>query len=201
MTREQKEEIFSRRRMIVLSRDITKDVAMEIRNQLIEFNLRSTIEEITILIDCPGGIILSALKVYDFIKLSRAPVKAMVIGSCASSAILVLLACQKRLATTHSTFFLHFVRGAVTLRAEASEEETLQDFEIEWRECKKLQEVIEGLLIARTKLSRDELRKLMRDGQSADQNLLAQQAKEIGLIEEVVEEFDLFAEIEKKGDG
>ncbi|MFT7644664.1 MAG: ATP-dependent protease ClpP protease subunit [Candidatus Paceibacteria bacterium] len=65
-------------------------------------------EPINLVIDSGGGNTFAALKLCDLIEhFITAPVYAFVIGECPSAATFILLHCDKRSCTQHSTFLVH----------------------------------------------------------------------------------------------
>ena len=178
-----------RKRVVCLSSDIDAEMVGKIGSSIMTLNLESP-DEIKMIIDSGGGKIVSSLKLVDFIKISKAPVTAIVIGACSSSAVNVLEACHKRLSMPHSRFFLHFAsHNDFGYNAGQSESAIIGILRKEIRGTKMLQRALEDLILAQTNISRGELRRLMRDGGT---RLNAQEALKIGLIDEIVEKYDLF---------
>lgn len=64
----------------------------------------------TLFIDSGGGRVYSALAIMTTILLKKLDATAVVIGACSSAALMVLAACNRRLATPYSVFQFHPVR-------------------------------------------------------------------------------------------
>jgi ATP-dependent Clp protease protease subunit len=104
MERKEFEEALLKKRILLLVGEITREKAIAIREQLLFLNSQSN-EEIKLIIDSPGGEIVAALLLYEFISYLEAPVHCIVNGECSSSGVIVLQAGKRRLAT-ESSFFL-----------------------------------------------------------------------------------------------
>jgi ATP-dependent protease ClpP protease subunit len=64
----------------------------------------------TFYFDCSGGTVSSALAVLAFIRHRPVRARAVVLGDCSSSAIMLFAACKPRLVTRYSTFLFHRMR-------------------------------------------------------------------------------------------
>lgn len=64
-------------------------------------------EGITIYINSPGGDLISAFALYDFIKTIDAPITTVIDGLCASAATLIFLAGEERIMSPNSLFLMH----------------------------------------------------------------------------------------------
>lgn len=97
-------------RTLVIAGDIedTNDhpLSSEILLALQELTKKSK-KPITLYINSEGGSVSTAFAVYDAIQACPASVIGIATGACLSSALLVLQACTKRLATQHSTLMIH----------------------------------------------------------------------------------------------
>jgi ATP-dependent protease ClpP protease subunit len=65
------------------------------------------VDEFTLVINSPGGILDSAFMVADAITRSQASVSAYVVGTVASAATIVALACDKLEASENLAFMIH----------------------------------------------------------------------------------------------
>ena len=68
------------RRIITVRGEITEEVAIDFVNKLLELNMESTDEWITVFITSPGGEVNSGLMMYDAIVGSKSPVRVVVMG-------------------------------------------------------------------------------------------------------------------------
>lgn len=131
---------------------------------------------ITVLINSPGGSADSGFAIYDMLRFVRAPVITVVNGLCASAAILVQLATDKkrRFSLPESRFLLH--QPSTMGRGTAS------DLDITAREILKLRERY-NRIVAET-CSRD-IDKITEDTRR-DFWLNANEAKDYGLVSKVI---------------
>lgn len=92
-------------RRVYVPGEITDESAAEfIKNMQL---LGGDTNTINIRINCVGGLELDAWGMYDAIRQCKGSVVGLVDGCCMSAAVNLLLACDLRQATEHSTFMLH----------------------------------------------------------------------------------------------
>lgn len=184
--KEDQEKDLRKDRILLLVGKITREKAMYIRRQLLSLNIQSK-EEIKLMIDSPGGEVVAALLLYDTILLSSAPVTCIVNGKCSSSGVAILQGAKKRLATKHSFFYLHpvaisFEREPITVDKMAEKK-----FREKLKAAKERQRFIYEILIKRTGRSLKEIKA------KEEKIIFAQEAKDFGLIDEVIEEYKLLS--------
>jgi len=95
--------------------------------------------ECTLFIDSGGGRVYSAMAIMSLIEIKRLRATAVVLGACSSAALMLLAACQTRLAMPYSVFQFHPVRwesGENIEKVEASE--WARHFDWLERECDEL---------------------------------------------------------------
>ena len=94
------------KRSVYLSGEITNEsVTRTIKSLLFLAALSS--DPITLLLDSEGGEYYAALSLYDVIRDLEAPVHCLVFGSCMSSAVVVLQACDKRSLYPNCRMLIH----------------------------------------------------------------------------------------------
>ncbi|MBI4118862.1 MAG: ATP-dependent Clp protease proteolytic subunit [Parcubacteria group bacterium] len=192
MEREERSKKLLERRIIGLGDNINKETVDRICSGIVELNLTSS-EEIKLVIDSGGGQIEPALYLFDMIKNSKAPVIGVVIGGCGSSAVSVLQSCCRRLSTPNSRFFLHFVsHNDFSFKLNQSESEVVEVLRVKIKEAQVFQKTTEDILLARTKMTREQLRELMQNGEKYRSKFTPDEALVLGLIDEIVERYDLF---------
>lgn len=177
-------EVLAKRRIILLG-EITDYRIDEIMSQLMALNLESS-QEIKMVINSDGGEVDPGLWLYDALKMIATPVTGIVVGRCNSTALVVLQACQRRVATKHSSFLCHFVRYSARFPINNGFEKKLKS---RVEKARASQKYFEDILSERTKLSREEIVKLMKEGESVGE-ISAERAKDLGLIDEVVEKYE-----------
>jgi len=163
-------------RIIMLFTEIDDRVANTIIAQLLYLEREDPDRDINMYIQSPGGLISSGLAIYDTMQLIRPQVSTICIGMAASMATVLLCsgAKGKRYALPNATIHMHQAqggaRGAVT------------DINIAAREITRQQDIIRDIIAKNTGQL---LEKVIHDT-DRDFFLSPQQAKEYGLIDEVL---------------
>ena len=171
-------DVFSRLmqdRTIFLGTEIDSDVANIIIAQLLWLNSMSD-DEITMMINSPGGVCYDGLAIYDTIKTLSSPVATQCIGMAASMGAVLLSAGEKghRLALPHSRVMIHQPIGGA--RGQAT------DILIEAEQIKILKDELCGLLAENTG---QPLKKVLEDCER-DHWMIASEAKEYGIIDDII---------------
>jgi ATP-dependent Clp protease protease subunit len=165
-----------RERIIILGMPINDQVANVIVAQLLFLEREDPDKDISLYINCPGGIIASGLAIYDTMQLIRPDVSTICIGMAASMGTLLLCAgaAGKRFSLPNSTIHMHQAVGGAQGQA--------ADIEIAAREIMRMQEIIRNILAKHTGQS---LEKIAHDT-DRDFYLNPQQAVEYGIVDEVL---------------
>lgn len=148
-------------------------------NSLDEEN-QTPIEErkpIKIYINSPGGYLNSTFTIIDSIKLSKTPVWTINIGCAYSGGFFIFISGHKRIAYPLSSFLYH--EGAATLGGDANKFQNQADFYKMQR--KKLKEIT----LKNTKITEELYDEHIKD----DWWLFADEAKELGIVDEIASEF------------
>lgn len=95
------------RRIITVRGEITEEVAIDFVNKLLELNMESTDEWITVFITSPGGEVNSGLMMYDAIVGSKSPVRVVVMGKAYSMGAVLFACANERLMLPNSELMLH----------------------------------------------------------------------------------------------
>ena len=173
-------DIYSRllkERIIFLGGPIMDPIANSIIAQMLFLASQDAKKEIQLYINSPGGVLTSALAIYDTMQYIKCPVSTVCVGSAASGAA-VLLACGeqgKRFSLPNAQILLHQV-AVSGVSGEAVE------VEIAAKQIIKLKERVNKILAKHTS---QPLEKIERDT-DRDFYLSADEAKEYGLIDEVI---------------
>ncbi|MCX7784739.1 MAG: ATP-dependent Clp endopeptidase proteolytic subunit ClpP [candidate division WOR-3 bacterium] len=174
-------DIYSRllkERIIFIGMPIDDNVANLVIAQLLFLEAEDPDKDISLYINSPGGIVSSGLAIYDTIQYIRPKVSTICMGMAASLAALLLAAGEKnkRFALPHSRIMIHQpeVSG---LSGQAT------DIEIHAKEILRLKQQLAELLAKHTN---QPIEKILSD---SDRNyfMSAQEAKEYGIIDEVIE--------------
>lgn len=102
-------EKFLKTRTILISEEITSEVAKRVYQNLLLLESENAEKPITIIINSPGGEADSGFGIYDMLRFVQPPVRCIVAGLCASAAVLIFLAAEKgnRLSLPHARYLLH----------------------------------------------------------------------------------------------
>lgn len=163
-------------RIVFLGMEVTDDLANVIVAQLLFLESEDPEKDVNLYINSPGGSVSAGLAIYDTMQYVRCPISTICIGQAASMAAVLLAAGAKgkRKALPNSRVMIHQPLGGA--RGQAS------DIEIQAREIMKTKELLNGIL---SKHSGQPMDRLVKDG-DRDYYMSAIQAKEYGLIDEVV---------------
>lgn len=148
----------------------------------IGYVVNSGVKTIKIYITSPGGSVYHSLALYDkLMSLKNVGIKteAYVEGMAASAASMIILqAIQKRYGTANSRYLIHEPRRWVMFARE-----TVSNLQDETQEMVKLGDIVYNIMAKRTKVSKQELAKLITRKETW---LSAQEAKKIGLIDAII---------------
>ena len=92
------------------------------------------------------------------------------------------------MALKHAVFVLHHTSTTVKFSHHFSREKNLALFERSFLEGEDIQRKSERLIASRSSKSIEEVRKLMHDGDELDARMHAAEAKEFGLIDQILED-------------
>jgi ATP-dependent Clp protease protease subunit len=172
-------DIFSRmlkERIVFLTGPVDDTVASLITAQLLFLEAENPEKDISFYINSPGGIVSSGLAVYDTMQYIRPDVSTLCIGQAASMGSLLLTAGApgKRFCLPHARIMIHQPSGG--FRGQAS------DIEIHAREILAMKARLNEIYARHTgqELS------VVETNMERDTFLSAEQAKEFGLIDDVV---------------
>jgi ATP-dependent Clp protease protease subunit len=163
-------------RIIFLGTPINDAVANLIIAQLLFLEAEDPDQDISFYVNSPGGSVTAGLAIYDTMQYIRPDVSTICIGMAASAGALLLAAgaAKKRFTLPHSTIMIHQPLGGVQGQA--------TDIEIHAREIIRMKSVLNDILVRHTG---QPLEKLQVDTER-DRFLTAAEAKEYGLIDEVI---------------
>jgi ATP-dependent Clp protease, protease subunit len=133
--------------------------------------------EISLYINSPGGSVTAGMAIYDTMQFVRCPVTTFCIGQCASMAAVLLTAGTKgrRFALPNSRILIHQPHaGGISGQA--------SDIKIAAEEILRLRERINEILAYHTGRSVEQIEKDV----DRDRIMSAMQAKEYGLIDQVI---------------
>lgn len=172
-------DVFSRLmmdRIIFLGTAIDDYVANIIQAQLLFLASVDNSKDISIYINSPGGGVYAGLGIYDTMQFIKPDVATICTGMAASMGAVLLCsgAEGKRSALPHSRVMIHQPLGGAQGQA--------SDIEITAREILKLKDELYAII---SKHSGQEIEKVHKDS-DRDYWMIAQEAKEYGMIDEVL---------------
>jgi ATP-dependent Clp protease protease subunit len=173
-------DVFSRLmmdRIIFLGLPIDDYVANVIQAQLLFLESVDASRDVQIYINSPGGVVYSGLGIYDTMQYIGPDVATICTGMAASMAAVLLCAgtAGKRTGLPHSRVMIHQPLGGAQGQA--------SDMEITLKEILKLKEELYKII---SKHSGQTFKKVEKDS-DRDYWMIAQEAKEYGMIDEVLE--------------
>ena len=172
-------DIFSRllkERIIFLVGPVDDGVASLICAQLLYLESENPSKDISFYINSPGGIVSSGLSIYDTMQYIRAEVSTVCMGQAASMSSLLLAAGakNKRFCLPNSRIMLHQPSGGTQGQA--------ADIEIHAREILALRARLNEIYVRHTGQPLDVIEASM----DRDKFLSPEEAKEFGIIDEIV---------------
>ena len=167
-------------RIVFLSSPINDEVAASICMQLLFLEADNPKKEIAMYINSPGGIVTSGLAIYDTMQFVRPPISTLCIGQAASMGSLLLCAGTPgmRYALPNARVMVHQPSGGFSGQA--------SDIERHAEDIIKMKKRLNEVYVKHTKRSYDQIEKTL----DRDYFMTAEQAKEFGLIDKVLEKRD-----------
>jgi ATP-dependent Clp protease protease subunit len=173
-------DIYSRllkERIIFLTGPVYDQVSALICAQLLFLESENPAKDIAFYINSPGGVVSAGLAIYDTMQYIRSPVSTVCIGQAASMGSLLLCAGAKgkRFALPNARVMVHQPSGGAQGQA--------ADIEIQAREILHLRNRLNEIYVTHTGQTIEAIeRKLERDSYMS-----AEEAREFGLVDQVVE--------------
>jgi len=163
-------------RIIFIGMPIDDHVANLVIAQLLFLQMEDAKKDISIYINSPGGSVTSGLAIYDTMQFVTCDVNTYCIGIAASMGAVLLCAGTKgkRFALPNSDIMIHQVSGGA--QGQASDVERQVEFMF------KLKKRLNGILSLHTGKSAEQVNK----DADRDYYMTAEEAKEYGLVDEVV---------------
>ena len=173
-------DIYSRllkERIIFLVGTVNDSVATLVTAQLLYLESESPKKEISFYINSPGGLVTSGLGIYDTMQYIKPPVSTLCIGQASSMGSFLLAAGEKgkRFSLPNSRIMIH--------QPSAGYQGQATDIEIHAKEILALKSRLNKIYAKHTKKNEDEIKKALE----RDNFMTPIQAKDFGLIDEVVE--------------
>lgn len=164
-------------RIVFLGGSIDDTVANIIIAQLLFLEAEDPDKDIHLYINSPGGVVTAGMAIYDTMQYVKPQVSTICVGSAASMGAVLLTsgATGKRYALPHSRVMIHQPLGGVQGQA--------TEIEIHAREILRMREELNGILARHSGRTLEEI----KADTERDHFLSAEEAKDYGLIDEVLE--------------
>ena len=163
--------------IIFIGTPIDDNVANLVIAQLLFLEAEDPERDISLYVNSPGGSITAGLAIYDTLQFIKNDVTTICVGQAASMAAVLLAAgtAKKRFALPHSKILIHqpWMRG---LQGQAT------DIEIHAKEILRMRTILNNILAKHTNQPNDRIEKDVE----RDYILTAEQAKDYGIIDEVI---------------
>jgi ATP-dependent Clp protease protease subunit len=171
------EERLADERIVFLWGEINPGTAGSLIMRLLELQAKSPERDINLYINSPGGSVDDTLAIYDTMQFLSCNVATYCVGQAASGAAMILASGTKgkRFALPHSKVMIHQPWGGVTGQA--------ADIAIQAEEILKAKKLLNDLLAKHT--GRDV--KLIETETERDRYLTPTEAKEYGIVDEIVQ--------------
>ena len=167
-----------RERIIFLGRDVDDEIANQIIAVMLYLDSEDSGKDIILYINSPGGMVSAGMAIFDTMQHIKSDVVTICVGLAASmgSFLLAAGAKGKRLALPHSRIMIHQPSGGT--RGQAT------DIQIEAKEILRLRHQLNNIYAKNTGKPIEKIEKAM----DRDYFMSAEEAKEYGLIDRVIEE-------------
>ncbi|MCV6823916.1 MULTISPECIES: ATP-dependent Clp protease proteolytic subunit [Halocynthiibacter] len=173
-------DIFSRllkERIIFVNGPVHDGMSQLVVAQLLHLEAENPEKEISMYINSPGGVVTSGLSIYDTMQYIKPKVSTLCVGQAASMGSLLLAAGAPgmRFSLPNSRIMVHQPSGGYQGQA--------TDIMIHAQETQKLKDRLNNIYVKHT----GQKLKAVVDGLERDNFMSAEEAKDWGLIDEIVE--------------
>lgn len=164
-------------RLVVLHCDVNEQSISTVMMQMLHLASQNH-KPIHLVISTYGGSVDEMFTLYDTIKFLPCPVHTIALGKVMSAGVLLLASGEKgtRMIGRSARIMMHPISGG----ASGNIFEIMNDVE----ESKRLQEQMASAISKETKLSKEEIEKIMKRGH--DVYLLPQEAIEMGIVDKII---------------
>jgi len=165
-----------RDRIIFIGTPINDQVANLVVAQMLYLQSEDAEKPISLYINCPGGVIYHGLAIYDTMRHVQAPVHTYAVGVTASMGTVLLASGDEghRYALPHATVHMHPAGGSAQGYA--------PDVEIQYKELKRVEDLLHRLLSKHTGQSEEQISADFE----RDRFMTAEEAIEYGLVDQVL---------------
>ena len=164
-------------RIIFLGTPVDDNIANLMIAQLLFLEAEDSESDISLYLNCPGGLVTSGMAIYDTIQYLKPDVQTICIGQASSMGAVLLAAgaSGKRQALPHARIMIHQMMGGFSGQAE--------DIDIQAKEIIRMTDIVNEVLALHTG---HKIEQIAEDTQR-DFYFSSQDAKEYGIIDEVMQ--------------
>lgn len=164
-------------RIIFIGSVIDDAVANTVIAQILFLEVQDPQKDIHLYVNSPGGLVTAGLAIYDTMQYVKPDVSTICMGQAASAAALLLAAGArgKRFSLPNANILIHQPMGGI--RGQAT------DIGIQARQILKIKDRINDILVKHTGQPKEKIEK----DTDRDFYMSAEEAKEYGIIDEVIE--------------
>ncbi len=164
-------------RIVYLAGEVSEQSIAHVTATLIALANQDKTSPIKLIISTYGGSVDEMFSLYDVMKYVPCPVHTIAIGKVMSAGVLLVAAGQKgnRLIGKSTRIMIHPISAGV--------EGTVFTMESELAETRRMQQLMEELLIAETKMTKAQLNLIMKKGH--DTYLTAKEAVKLGIVDAI----------------
>lgn len=172
-----------RERIIFLGRGINDGLANQVIAVMLYLDSEDPSKPISLYINSPGGSVSAGMAIYDTMQHIKSEVTTICVGIAASMGAFLLSAGTKgkRVALPHSRIMIHQPLGGTQGTRQAT------DIEIEAREILRIRQELDKIMADNTGQTVEKIKK----DTDRDYFMSAQEAKEYGIVDRVIEEKNL----------
>ena len=164
-------------RIIFLGTLVDDNIANVMIAQLLFLEAEDSESDISLYLNCPGGLVTSGMAIYDTIQYLKPDVQTICIGQASSMGAVLLAAgaSGKRQALPHARIMIHQMMGGFSGQAE--------DIDIQAKEIIRMTDIVNDVLALHTGRK---IEQIAEDTQR-DFYFSSQDAKEYGIIDEIMQ--------------
>ena len=164
-------------RIIFLGTLVDDNIANVMIAQLLFLEAEDSESDISLYLNCPGGLVTSGMAIYDTIQYLKPDVQTICIGQASSMGAVLLAAgaSGKRQALPHARIMIHQMMGGFSGQAE--------DIDIQAKEIIRMTDIVNEVLALHTGRK---IEQIAEDTQR-DFYFSSQDAKEYGIIDEIMQ--------------
>jgi ATP-dependent Clp protease protease subunit len=164
-------------RIVIVRAIDSEEMANSIVAQLLFLEKSGPNQDVKMYIQSPGGLVTAGLAIYDTMKMISCDIQTFVMGQAASMGASLLAGGTKgkRFALPSARIMIHQLSGGTRGK--------FMDMEVDYKESKRLHDLLRGRLAADCDKTLEELDAAMMP---TDHFMSPEEAKEFGLIDEVL---------------